>query len=192
MELYKTVARDRVERGKEELKLICLANAVNVFNYTFDVLEVTDVVAEMSVKHQECLYMEDRGIFIRLLKTDEDMIKVEQKTGIYRAMSGTAWGRMAFGNEFAYNDFSCVAYRKIKGYVPIVSLNDMTIYHKKGSFEIYISYTPAKCPTLDGTKDNERLLFKRKYSQRIYNAFVNGNITFESYEIKARILEIIL
>ena len=34
MELYKTVARDRVERGKEELKLICLANAVNVFNYT--------------------------------------------------------------------------------------------------------------------------------------------------------------
>ena len=44
MELYKTVARDRVERGKEELKLICLANAVNVFNYTFDVLEVTDVV----------------------------------------------------------------------------------------------------------------------------------------------------
>ena len=67
--------------------------------------------------------MEDRGIFIRLLKTDEDMIKVEQKTGIYRAMSGTAWGRMAFGNEFAYNDFSNIKHVSLKNYKPLIQLN---------------------------------------------------------------------
>lgn len=118
MDLYKTVARDRTLRGRSELKLICLANAVNIYNPTCEILEVTDIMAEMCAKHTDTYYNEDRGIFIRILKTSDEMMAAEKKTGIYKSMADTAWGRMAFGNEFAYNDFSCIKQVALKGYQP--------------------------------------------------------------------------
>lgn len=186
MELYKTVARDRVERGKEELKLICLANAVNVFNYTFDVLEITDVVAEMSVKGQESLYMEDRGIFIRLLKTDKDMIEVERKTGIYRAMGGTAWGRMAFGNEFAYNDFSNIKHISLKNYKPLIQLNyrQKTFYVYVGPDSYYITKSKQKCPfvyNLDKEMDQRRFYYD--HVPDLLGASIEGRMFYESYSM---------
>ena len=186
MELYKTVARDRVERGKEELKLICLANAVNVFNYTFDVLEITDVVAEMSVKGQESLYMEDRGIFIRLLKTDKDMLEVERKTGIYRAMGGTAWGRMAFGNEFAYNDFSNIKHVPLKNYKPLIQLNyrQKTFYVYIGPDSYYITKSRNKCPfvyNLDKEMDQRRFYYD--HVPELLGASIEGRMYYESYSM---------
>ena len=122
MDLYKTVSRDRVERGLPELKLICLANAVNVYNPTMEILELTDQVTEMSVKHRDIYYDNDRGIMMRLLKTPDKMIKKEQETGLYKSMKNTNWGRMAFDNEFGYNDFTRVKRTALKGYRPICQL----------------------------------------------------------------------
>lgn len=187
-----TINRDREDEGRPPLNVFCMANANDIYNPIFKDLGLVSICEKMKRAAQKDKYLPDRGIAIHLLEDSEELQEARSKRMITRIAKGTSWEEMAYNNDFAYNDFSCVAYRNIKGYVPIVTLNDMTIYSKKGSREIYISYTPAKCPRLDGTKDNELLLFKRKYSQRIYNSFVNGNITFESYEIKARILEIIL
>lgn len=186
MELYKTVARDRVERGKEELKLICLANAVNVFNYTFDVLEVTDTVAEMSIKKQPYLYMEDRGIFIRLLQTSEEMMQTEKKTGIYRAMGQTAWGRMAFGNEFAYNDFSNIKRVSLKNYKPLIQLNyrERSFYVYVGASSYYICTAKNKCPfiyNLDKEMDQRRFYYEHVLD--LLNASIDGRMYYESYSM---------
>lgn len=116
LELYKTVSRDRVLRGRPELKLILFANAVNVWTPTTDVLEITDVIAEMYVKGREVYYDEKRGIFIRILNTSRKMMAAEESTKMYQALSETRWGRMAFGNEFGYNDFSHVRKVALKGY----------------------------------------------------------------------------
>lgn len=186
MELYKTVARDRVERGKEELKLFCLANAVNVFNYTFDVLEVTDTVAEMSIKHQPLLYMEDRGIFIRLLQTNDEMMNVEKKTGIYRAMGQTAWGRMAFGNEFAYNDFSNIKHVSLKNYKPLIQLKyrEHEFYVYVGATTYYITRARNKCPfsyNLDKEMDQRRFYYEHVLD--LLNASIDGRMFYESYSM---------
>ena len=186
MELYKTIARDRVERGREELKLICLANAVNVFNYTFDVLEVTDVVAEMSIKHQSALYMEERGIFIRLLETSEDMLNIEKKTGIYRAMGGTAWGRMAFGNEFAYNDFSNIKRVSLKNYKPLIELNyrSKVFYIYVGPTSYYMTTAKNKCPfvyNLDKEMDQRRFYYEHLLD--LVNASIEGRMFFDTYSM---------
>lgn len=122
MELYKTVSRDRVERGREELKLFCFANSTSIFNYTCDTLEVTDVIVDMETQKQEALELSDRGIFIRRLPTPPEMMMQEKKTGIYRAMHDTAWGRMAFDNEFSYNDFSCIRKMSLKHGRPYLSV----------------------------------------------------------------------
>lgn len=185
MDLYKTVSRDRVERGLPELKLICFANAVNVFNPTCEILELTDTITEMAAKHIDKQYDSERGIFIRLLKTPEAMLKKEQQTGLYKSMSGTAWGRMAFGNEFGYNDFSRVKRVALKGYTPLCSLtykvktwyvyiNESGVYYMTNSrANVDKSYnlnteTGAKC-------------FYYDYVIDLLNAAIEDKMYFEKY-----------
>lgn len=148
MDLYKTVARDRELRGRDELKLLCFANAVNIFNYTAETLEVSDVMADMNANSKELTVLEDRGIFIRLLKTPDKMMEQEKKSGIYRAMHNTAWGRMAFGNEFAFNDFSNLKKTALKHYRPYIHLiyknKNYYIYESDNGF--YMCTSRANCP----------------------------------------------
>lgn len=186
MELYKTIARDRVERDRPELKLICLANAVNVFNYTFDVLEVTDLVAEMYIKHQHSIYIEERGIFIRLLETSEEMMIAESKTGIYRAMAGTAWGRMAFGNEFAYNDFSNIKRISLKNYKPLIQLTyrskDYYVYVGPGGY--YMTKAKNKCPYFyDLNKEMDQRRFYLEHGITLISECIDGRMFFDTYSM---------
>ena len=186
MELYKTTARDRTLRGRDELKLFCFANAVNVFNYTCEILEVTDIIAEMAITHKEITYMEDRGIFIRILQTSEAMMENEKKTGIYRAMNGTAWGRMAFGNEFAYNDFSNIKRIALKGYHPVVKIRykckDYYVYSNGASY--YISTAKANTKreyNLDREMDQKAFYYD--YVIDLRNKAIEGKMLFEKYSL---------
>lgn len=186
LELYKTVSRDRTLRGREELKLLCFANAVNIFNYTCEVLEVTDIIAEMSINKREVTYLEDRGIFIRILQTSDEMMNNEKKTGIYRAMAGTAWGRVAFGNEFAYNDFSNIKHLALKGYRPIVKVDykckEFYIYSKEDNY--YMCKAKQKCPvSYDLNKEMGQRAFYFDYGIDLLNAAIDGKMTFESYSM---------
>ena len=185
MDLYMTVARDRHLRGKPELKLICLANATNVFNYICEVLEVTDIIADMTVKGREVFYDEDRGIFIRLLKTSEEMLEDDKKTGMYKSMYNTAWGRVAFNNEFAYNDFTNVGKLALKQFKPVVSLK-----YKNKCFYVYLSESkgyymcssPAKCPVeYDLNTDVGQIGFYYDFALDLRNECVMGRMMFEKY-----------
>ena len=184
MELYKTVDRDRTIRGGGELRLLCLANAVNVFNYTAEVLEVTDTIAEMSIHKTETLYQDGRGIFIRILETPEEMLEAEKKTGIYKAMEGTAWARMAFGNEFAYNDFSNIRKMALKNFRPFLHLHykqkDFYIYSKDGLF--YMCTARASCPVeYDLNKEMHQRAFWYNECITLVNAAIDGRMLFEKF-----------
>lgn len=187
MELYKTVARDRTLRGQPELKLICFANAVNVFNYTTEILEVTDLIANMSIKKQEVLYMDERGIFIRILQTSEEMIEAEKKTGIYRAMGGTAWGRVAFNNEFAFNDFSNIRKMSIKGYRALIELTykgkPLYIYsNEEGIFYMCKSRGNAQL-AYDLDKEMNQKQFYYDWQIELLSNCIDGRMYFESYSM---------
>lgn len=187
MELYKTVARDRALRGKPELKLFCFANAVNVFDYTSEILEVTDIIADMSINHIETKYLEDRRIFIRILETSEEMMEAERKTGIYQAMGNTAWGRVAFGNEFAYNDFSNIGRISLKGYRPVAELiykgKPCYIYRKEGN-KYYVCNAKAPCKkTYNIDKEMDRIAFYLDLGLTIRSACIDGLCVFEKYSM---------
>ena len=115
LDLYKTVDRGREHIGRKPLKLICLANATSVNNPVFNTLEIVDTVAEMQAIGLDKIYLEDRGIFVHILEMNEEFTEVEQNSMIYKAMHDTNWGRMAFDNDFAYDDFSAVGKHSIKG-----------------------------------------------------------------------------
>lgn len=187
LELYKTVARDRELRGYPELKLFMFANAVNIFNYTCEVLEVTDIIAEMAIKKEEVKYLEDRRIFIRILETPEEMLKAEKKTGIYMAMAGTAWGRMAFGNEFAYNDFTNIKKIPLKGYRPIVRVTykqkEWYIYVKQGGI-YYMTESKGNCRAhYNLNTEMGQRAFYYDHAISLLSAAIDGKMNFSKYSM---------
>lgn len=184
MDLYKTVARDRMERTGKELKLILLANAVNVYNPTCEVLELTDIIAEMDQSKHDVTYLEDRGILIRLLPTPDEMLEKEKESGIYKTMANTAWGRMAFNNNFAYNDFTKVRKVALKGYRPVCSIvvKEKTWYIYTNDTGYYMCRSKHQKP--DVYNLNEETEQKRFYYDHVLdlvNAAIENRMRFETY-----------
>ena len=136
LDLYGTVSRDRIMRDKEELKLICLANAVNVYNPTCAELNLVDDIAYMATlqdkTHTVTLDDPEKGIFIRLIPLPDKQKIKEKDTGFFKSMHDTQWGAMAWDNEFAYNDLTCVGKVAMKGYHPVIKL-----IYKKYTYFIY-------------------------------------------------------
>lgn len=148
LDLYMTASRDRISRGRGDLKLLLLANATDIYNPMFAVLEIVDVVAEMLAKGKEILYLEDKGILIHVVP-EGDAKEENERSGIYKAMKNTAWGRVSFGNEFAYNDFSRIRKLPMKGFRTLAKfhyknddyylhVNDEGIYYANASRQDWI------------------------------------------------------
>lgn len=189
MDLYATVARDRILRGRPPLKLIGLSNAVQISNPLFNTLEITDTVANMQIQGLDKYYIEDRGIFIRLLQTPEEMRKqVEEKDPVFKAMGHTAWGQMAYENEFAYDDFSSVNTVQLKNYRPVCSFRykqpTYYIYQNSGKYYICNSkFNDKTKPFYDINKENEQKKFYLDYAIDLRNECIDGNVNFNNYSL---------
>ena len=184
LDIYMTVSRDRVHRGRGELKLLCLANATSVNNPTFNVLNVIDVAAEMNVTNREYVYQDSRRIMLHMIPAVD--VPEEEKTGIEKAMEGTAWADMSFGGHFAYDDFTSVSHRRLKGYHPICSYTykreTVYIYEKDGKYYA----TNAKA---DGVRnynlhrENEQKKFFYDYIVDLREECIEDNFIFQKYSM---------
>ena len=184
MDLYKTVDRGRTLRGKKPLKIVFLANAVDISSPVTNILEVTDIIAEMKSKGESINYIEERGILIHLLDDNEDFRAEEQKSILYKAMGETSWGEMAFNNAFAYNDFSNVSKINLKNYVPVVSFtykrNTAYVYRKDGFY--YVCGSRAmNIPHYDLNRENGQKAFYYDYVIDLRNECINDKMKFSKY-----------
>lgn len=184
MDLYKTISRDREHRGRAPLKLICLANAVNISNPVSNMLEVTDSMAYMSSHGMENLYIPYRGIYVHILQASDEFIQKEQSTMIYKAMHDTDWGRMAFDNDFAYNDFSNVKDVQLKGFKPVCTFiykgKPYYVHMKDGKYSI--NFSRHNSPNIyDLHLENDQKRFYNDYAIDLRNECIDGNVTFKSY-----------
>lgn len=186
MDLYKTVARDREHRGKEALKLICLANATSISNPVTNILEVTDEMAQMQVTKQPIYYNEYRGILVHIINDNIEFKKTEMESQIYKAMGDTAWGRMAFNNEFAYNDFTNVGRLRLKGYKPVTAIRyknyNWYVYMKEGQYYMTTSRS-EQVKLYNLNLENDQKLFYTEYAIDLRNECINGKMLFESYSM---------
>lgn len=183
LDIYMTITRDRIERGKEELKLICLANATSINNPTFIVLDVMDKAAEMDVKNTEYFYNERRIMMHKIPPVlDKDKKKL---SGIEIAMAGTTWAEMAFGGSFSYDDFSNVQHTRLKGYQPLCAYTykkkDVYIYMKDGYY--YATYAKNKCQLYNLNRENDQKRFFFDYVGRLKEACISERMKFESYSM---------
>ncbi len=185
LDLYKTVARDREHRGREPLRLICLANATELSNPLMNTLEVVDDVAMMDANCESVRYLDDRGIVLRLLQDNERFRQVESESMIYRAMAGTEWADVSLGNHFAYNDTTNIRRKILRRYRPMIH-----IMHKRQDFYVYASDTDYvvtkqrsdKCKyEYDFHRENDQKSFFRDWYRLLKTACIDGQMVFETY-----------
>lgn len=188
---YDTINRDREDNGEPPLFLFGLANAFDIYNPIFKELGLVSVCEKMINKGQKDYYDKKRRLAIHLLEDSGELAEARDKRALTALTRGTDFYDAAYNNEFAYNDFSNIAYRKVKGYRPIVSLDDIFIWQRVGGRELYATYTAAKVEAFKSKKQAEKLLFKRVYGHKLWISYIKGLITFETYDIKARLLEVI-
>ena len=185
LDFYKTVSRDRVQRGLEEIKLICLANSTNIANPVFNELELTDLVAEMVNTGTYKYYDPDRLIFIHLLEDDPAFIEIEADTGLYKAMHDTQWGEMTYNNKFAYNDFSNVKRQALKNYRCVCGYKyhrtTVYIYYNEGKYFFTKSRSAAPVRIYDLQRENEQKAFWRDWMMDLRIACINDNVYFAQY-----------
>ena len=184
MDMYKTVSRDREHRGQEPLKLICLANAVSIYNPVMEMLEITDDVVMMEVKNQTHLYLEERGILIHRVE-QEDFKEEESKSAVYKAMKDTSWGKMALQNTFAYDDFTNIGTRSLRGMKPYMYIKYKTyqwyVYQKDGEFYCCKSKTANFLKEYNlNTENGQKAFFNHEYF-RMRDKCTEGKFLFSNY-----------
>ena len=182
MDIYMTVSRDRVQRGRGELILICLANATSINNPVFNVLDVMDIAADMDVTNKEYCLQEARRILLHRIPSMD--VPEEEKTGIELAMNGTAWAEMAFGGHFAYDDFSAVSHKRLKGYHPICSYTykkeTVYIYEKDGKYYA----TSARATGVENynlARENQQKKFFYDFIVDLRKEAIEDNFIFQKY-----------
>lgn len=189
LDFYMTVSRDREQRGKDPLKLILFANSVDISTPLTNLLEITDDIAVMTQKHVEYNYLEDRGILLHWLPPDKYVQADEEKNTIYKAMKNTAWGRMAFSGDFAYNDFTAVKTMSLKGCKPLIHLHykthDYYIYIRQSDGLYYMCKSRSdRCLfSYDLNRENGQKLFYLEHQLDLRNETINDKMIFEQYSM---------
>ena len=187
LDLYKTVSRDREHRGEDPLKLILLANATRASNPILNEFELTDPIVRMQFDDSEHLYMEEKGIFIHLIKNAADFDEIEENSMIYKAFHNTAWGEMAFNNKFGYDDFSNVERNNMKGFTPICSIdykrNKWYIYQKEDKWYMTDSKTNKQLKRYNLNRESDQIAFYRDYGFAFYNRIIEGNGKTKTYRM---------
>ena len=188
MDMYETISRDRELRGRPPLKMLCFANADNASCSLTNVLEITDDIAELATQDAGYKYIEERGIFIRKLK-NKAFSEAKKKTKIYQAMYNTQWGKMAFENEFSFNDFSNVKKNNLKNCSPYCYFKHKNrtyyIYLKNDTGEFFITESrfTQKTQRYDLAKENDQKRFYYEQVIDLRSACMDNRVSFSSFSI---------
>lgn len=183
LDLYMTIKRDRDKRGRPPLKLILLANATSLSCPMFDILELTDYVAEMSITGTEYKYIES-GLMLHSIRADFDREEDQELEGIEKHMAGTAWGQVTFGGTFAYNDTSNIKNLSLKGFRPITSFiykrTQYYIYKRETTF--YICKNKHQSDEIYNlNRENDQKRFFYDYVIDLRESCISDNVIFDSY-----------
>lgn len=189
--MYTTIAGNRELEGRKPLRVWLLANSNNLDNDILKALNITDVVERMSLRDEESRILKDRGIMI-LLPDSRAITEKRKKTALFKAIGGDSkFSRMAFGNEFAYNDYTDVANKPLAEYKPLITIGRIIIHLHKADKTLYITdFMKCKSPHVYPDTDYGRMTFIKDFPE-IKAAYLRGRITFQNMTVKNQFLDFI-
>ena len=179
---YETINRNRELVGEKPLKVLCLANANTITNPIFEALNIIDKVYTMENNNQVVSINEPRGFAVVLL-SDSPISKLKQDTALYRLTSGSEFESMAIGNSYNV-DFNRARVNLVE-YVPIFTVNGITIYQHKNKMELYATRHKS-----GGAVDIDTRLYRKRYAPMVLEYDSRGLILYENLSVREALTDI--
>lgn len=135
-----TLSGNRELEGKKPMRIWLLANSNNFSSPILSSMGLQSKLESMMHKGQEFSIMPDKGIFL-LLPSSLSVINKRKKTAIYKVIdSDSNFSKMAFGNEFSYNDNENVTNRNLSNYRELFSVSQkFTVFISKDKNHFYVT-----------------------------------------------------
>lgn len=187
---YETLNRDREFQGRKPLRCYLLSNSNNINHPLLSMLGVVNVLERMRNRGQHFVDLPNFDMTITLYD-DADFREEKAKTALYKLTRGTKFFDMSIDNDFAYNDFTGIESKNLKEYKPLCAIHGLYIYVHKSSGDYYVSAHRHNVETF-GDGENEVHRFYMQYGRKLYGAYVMGALFFENYQVKEKILEMIV
>ena len=185
-----TISGNREIEGKPPLRCWLLANSNNIGSPILKALNITDKVESMDKSGQELSILPDRGIIIVLAKARE-LADKRKKTSLMKAISKESeFTKMAYDNEFSYNDAENVTRRDLKQYQQIAAVTGVfTIWRHKGNGTLYITSYRRCNREFSNTDRGYRELLTSIPTLKLNYTF--NNTYFESLAVKETYKDIV-
>ncbi|MBO7131678.1 phage DNA encapsidation protein [Candidatus Saccharibacteria bacterium] len=182
---HTTINGNRELEGLPCLRTWLLANSNNLNSEILEALNITKEVERMSLRGEEVRLLKDRGILIILPESKKIIEQRKQKNGLYKAIGGNSkFAKMAYENEFAYNDFSDVRGEPLREYNPYLTIGRITIHLHKNSKRLYVTDKVRARARYELTDSDSGInQFNRQYPD-IRTAYLNGRVYFQEMRVK--------
>lgn len=189
---HTTINGNRELEGLPCLRTWLLANSNNLNSGILEALHISKEVERMSLRGEETRILKDRGIMILLPESKKVIELRKKKNGLYKAIGADSkFSKMAYENEFAYNDFSDVRGEPLREYNPFLTIGKITIHLHKNAKRLYVTdkvRAQAKYELNDS--DSGINQFNRKFSD-VRSAFMSGRMLFQDMYVKNYFLSLI-
>lgn len=186
-----TINGNRELEGRKCVRVWLLANSNNLDSGILEALNISREVERMSLRDEETRILKERGIMV-LMPESRVIIEKRKQTGLARAIKmDSTFARMAFENEFAYNDYTDVHSMPLMHYNPICSVGDITVMLHKNDKSIYITDRVNQRVRHDypATESGIRK-FNVEYSD-VRSAYLQGRAIFNNQRVKSEFLRIV-
>lgn len=189
MNAYETLNSNRELFGKESMQLIGLANSNNAANPIMMGLGLVQIMERIKNDHRIFWTDDKRGILIVNVEGSPISARKKKQTALGKLSAGTDFARMAYENEFAFDDFSNIEARSLREYKPEITVGEITIYRHKGRKEYYVSHHIAgSAPKVYGSNEREIEAFSRS-AGKLRDAYLEGYMYFNNYLDKVLFLK---
>lgn len=187
---YMTVTRDRLKRGRPELKLILFGNPDRISCPIIKEFNLTDEIYQTLAPGANNLYYNgEKRILIHNINEYHDAEL--EASGIAETMAGSAWASTELGGAFGYDDFSKIEPNKK---IPHGSATRFKLITDKWAAEAL--QTPEgywylrKCKNINGTMpkfnfaiETDIYIFWQDFLATLQEATINGRALYASYDI---------
>lgn len=180
---YETVNRNRELMGLPPVKLIAMANSLNMNNDILISFGLIDVIHKMQKTGEEVYYDKSRSLMM-IYPRSSPISDAKAQTALYK-LEG-AYADMALKNEFREFFEGNIKPQNLKGYRPYCIYDNLCIYRSTQAQRRYY-VTETRRGDFSGKEytntDFERVSFMRKYIN-LFDDYFSGKIIFEKAELE--------
>lgn len=190
--MYESVNRNREIATEEHeaeapVTMIFLSNTNDIFSDVLQSLGLDKIIEHM--QFNELKHYEDEDIWIEFF-SNEAFYEAKKDTLLYRLSNNPKFKNMALDNNFN-NSLALIQpevdFRKSKGLLNLdnkyvlVQLNDGSLYWKVGNYK--------KLQNYDMNNDQEALLFRYLFSDKLRIHYIAGHMFFDSIYTQKNVLD---